>query len=132
MQRTPSAQEVDRSYLAEVLIGEYQCHGLSCVGGPFQHAHAPRRRIRPEYPIVGAETPVQIGRQRIQNRPVTGTWRDGYVELSFTGEWPKEIPQGKPGEVTATLAGWIDGDAGKGRGKIEAHADGAWTATKKP
>jgi hypothetical protein len=66
------------------------------------------------------------------NSPVTGTWRDGYVELSFPGEWPKDAGQGAPGAVTATLAGWIDGDAGKGRGKIEARADGQWTATKRP
>jgi hypothetical protein len=67
-----------------------------------------------------------------QNLPVTGTWRDGYVELSFTGEWPKDAGAGAPGPVLTTLAGWVDGDAGKGRGKIEAHADGIWTATKKP
>ena len=66
------------------------------------------------------------------NRPVTGTWREGYVELSFPGEWPKDAGDGTPGPVTTTLAGWIDGDSGKGRGKVEAHADGQWTATKKP
>jgi hypothetical protein len=66
------------------------------------------------------------------NQPVTGTWRDGYVELSFPGEWPKEADNGKPGPVTTTLAGWIDGDAGKGRGKVEGRADGQWSATKKP
>jgi len=65
-----------------------------------------------------------------ENRAVTGTWRDGYVELSFPGEWPKEAG-GVPGPVTTTLAGWIDGTSGKGRGKIEMRADGIWTATKK-
>jgi hypothetical protein len=65
-------------------------------------------------------------------RPVTGTWRDGYVELSFTGQWPREAAVGTPGEVTTTLAGWIDGDTGKGRGKVEGHADGQWSATRKP
>jgi hypothetical protein len=63
--------------------------------------------------------------------PVTGTWRDGYVELSFTGEWPKDAGAGTPGPALTTLAGWIDGDAGKGRGKIEARADGSWSATRK-
>ena len=29
-----------------------------------------------------------------ENRPITGTWRNGYVELSFAGEWPKESRQG--------------------------------------
>jgi len=63
--------------------------------------------------------------------PVTGTWRNGYVELSFPGEWPKEIPQGTPGPVTAFLSGWIDGDSGKGRMRVEGHADGAWVAKRK-
>src|SRR5260221_14662009 len=49
---------------------------------------------------------------------VTGTWRDGYVELSFATEWPKEARQGAPGPVTAFLAGWIDGNSGKGRMRI--------------
>jgi hypothetical protein len=67
-----------------------------------------------------------------RNVPVTGTWRDGYVELSFTLEWPKEAGAGTPGPALATLAGWFDGDSGKGRGKIEARADGVWTAKKQP
>ena len=64
------------------------------------------------------------------DRPVTGTWRDGYVELSFTGNWAKDA-QGAPGEVTAHLAGWIDGAWGKGRMKVEGRADGQWKATRK-
>jgi hypothetical protein len=63
--------------------------------------------------------------------PVTGTWRDGYVELSFAGEWPKEIKNGAPGAVTAFLSGWIDGDSGKGRMRVDGHADGAWVAKRK-
>ena len=46
--------------------------------------------------------------------PITGTWRNGYVELSFAGEWPKESWKGAPGPVKAFLAGWIDGDSGQG------------------
>jgi hypothetical protein len=65
------------------------------------------------------------------NRAVTGTWRDGYVELTFPGEWPKDRG-GAPGAVTTTLAGWIDGDAAKGRMKVEGRTDGQWTATRKP
>jgi len=57
---------------------------------------------------------------------VTGTWRDGYVELSFPGEWPKESQLGAPGPVTAFLAGWIDGDSGKGRLRVEGRSDGRW------
>ncbi len=60
------------------------------------------------------------------DRPVTGTWRDGYVELTFEAQWPQQRQLGKSGAVTATLAGWIDGDSGKGR------TDGLWTATRKP
>jgi len=66
------------------------------------------------------------------DRPVVGMWRDGYVELTFIGNWPKESLPGAPGEVAASLAGWIDGASGKGRMKVEGRADGQWTATRKP
>jgi hypothetical protein len=36
--------------------------------------------------------------------PVTGTWRDGYVELSFTGEWPKESGGGTAGPAATGTA----------------------------
>jgi hypothetical protein len=61
---------------------------------------------------------------------VKGTWRDGYVELSFPGEWPNKRIDGKPGPVTTTLAGWFDGASGKGRSNIDPRADGQWTATR--
>jgi len=63
--------------------------------------------------------------------PVTGTWRNGYVELTFPGEWPKESRQGTPGPVKVFLAGWIDGDSGKGRMRVEGRSDGAWLAKRK-
>jgi hypothetical protein len=63
--------------------------------------------------------------------PITGTWRNGYVELSFAGEWPKESWKGAPGPVNAFLAGWIDGDSGKGRMRVEGRSDGAWVAKRK-
>jgi hypothetical protein len=63
--------------------------------------------------------------------PVTGMWRDGYVELSFPGEWPKDAGLGTPGPVTASLAGWIDGKSGKGRMRVEGRSDGQWVATRK-
>jgi hypothetical protein len=66
-----------------------------------------------------------------ESRAVTGTWRNGYVELSFVGEWPKESRQGNPGPVNAFLTGWIDGDSGKGRMRVEGRADGAWMAKRK-
>jgi hypothetical protein len=61
------------------------------------------------------------------NQPISGTWRNGYVELSFTGTWP----DGKPGLADATLAGWIDGDSATGRMKVEGRADGQWSAVRK-
>ena len=64
------------------------------------------------------------------NRPVSGTWRNGYVELSFNAEWPAG-QLGKPGSATAILAGWIDGDAASGHMRVESRADGRWTATRK-
>jgi hypothetical protein len=66
-----------------------------------------------------------------EGRAITGTWRNGYVELSFAGEWPKDSRQGAPGEVKAFLTGWIDGDSGKGRMRVEGRADGVWVAQRK-
>jgi len=66
-----------------------------------------------------------------ENLAVEGTWRNGYVELSFDGEWPKESRQGAPGPVKAFLAGWIDGDSGKGRMRVEGRSDGSWVAKRK-
>jgi hypothetical protein len=66
-----------------------------------------------------------------QDKPVTGSWRDGYVELTFPAEWPKG-GLGAPGNMTAALAGWIDGDSAKGRMRVDGRADGPWTATRTP
>jgi hypothetical protein len=66
-----------------------------------------------------------------EDRAITGTWRNGYVELSFAGEWPPESRQGAPGPVNAFLAGWIDGDSGKGRMRVEARSDGTWVTKRK-
>ena len=62
-------------------------------------------------------------------RPVSGTWRDGYVEISFDAQWKFPHLQG---HGAATLAGWIDGDSAGGRMKVEGLTDGRWTATRKP
>lgn len=64
-------------------------------------------------------------------RPVAGTWRDGYIELSFNADWPR-TPLGDGGIAVATIAGWIDGDSAGGRMKVEGRADGRWTALRKP
>jgi len=63
--------------------------------------------------------------------PITGAWRNGFVELAFAGEWPKESRQGAPGPVHAFLSGWIDGDSGKGRMRVEGRSDGTWVAKLK-
>jgi hypothetical protein len=65
-------------------------------------------------------------------RAITGTWRNGYVELTFAGDWPRESPRGAPGPVNAFFAGWIDGNSGKGRMRVEARSDGSWVANRKP
>jgi hypothetical protein len=65
-----------------------------------------------------------------ENLPVRGTWRNGYVELQFTGEWGKDRPQGAPGPAVATLAGWVDGATARGRVKIDGRADGQWVASR--
>ena len=60
------------------------------------------------------------------DQAVNGMWRDGYVELTFSGTWP-----GQPGAVTVTLDGWVDGDSAKGRMKVEGRAMGRWMAVRK-
>jgi hypothetical protein len=59
--------------------------------------------------------------------PVTGLWRNGYLELTFQGTWT----QRDPGDATARLAGWIDGNAAKGRMIVNGRADGVWSGTRK-
>ncbi|MDE1178593.1 MAG: hypothetical protein PW789_18620 [Edaphobacter sp.] len=60
---------------------------------------------------------------------VTGTWRDGYVELSFTGGWQEDATSTLV-PVVARLAGWIDDDKAAGRMKVEGRADGQWSAIR--
>jgi|GEM_PF-431199 len=61
--------------------------------------------------------------------PITGTWRDGYVELSFPFDWPAG-GDGAPGPTKAFMDGWIDGDGAKGRVRVEGRADGMWLAQR--
>jgi hypothetical protein len=60
---------------------------------------------------------------------VTGTWRDGYEELTFTAGWQEE-PKSTPIPAVVTLAGWIDNDTAAGRMKVEGRADGQWTVDR--
>jgi hypothetical protein len=64
------------------------------------------------------------------DEPVTGTWRDGYIEISFPAEWPADR-DGKPGPTTAHLDGWIDDAAAKGRIRLEGRTVGMWAAERK-
>ena len=63
------------------------------------------------------------------DQAISGTWRDGYLELTFSGEW-RDTPKSTPVPAAAVLAGWIDGDSAAGRMKVEGRADGPWTATR--
>jgi hypothetical protein len=64
-----------------------------------------------------------------QSRPVTGTWRDGYVDLTFDAQW--KLP-GLQGHGPATLIGWFDGDSAQGRMNVAGLVAGQWTATRRP
>ena len=64
--------------------------------------------------------------------PVSGTWRDGYIELTFTGQWLDQQTKTVEGPAPTTLAGWIDGASGTGRTRIDGHAEGQWMATRTP
>lgn len=67
------------------------------------------------------------------NLPVEGVWREGYLELTFAGEWPRRnADDPTPGPAKVTLAGWVDGAEGHGRMKVEGRTDGVWTAERKP
>lgn len=90
---------------------------------------------------IGFETSLQLTRdgtkvtgtlnaEQGKTIPVTGTWRDGYIELSFPFDWP-EGTDGAPGPTTAFMDGWIDDRSAKGRIRIDGRADGMWTAERK-
>lgn len=64
-----------------------------------------------------------------EEHPVTGTWRDGYVEFSFPASWIVD-QSGKPKNEVFNFAGWIDGNAAKGRIRVPLSADGQWSATR--
>lgn len=65
-----------------------------------------------------------------ENKALTGTWRDGHIELTFSAEWPSDGRDGAPGPVTALLEGWIDDATAKGRMRVEGRADGPWVAQR--
>lgn len=89
---------------------------------------------------IGFETSLQLAREGTKltgtletepgkTIPVTGTWRDGYVELSFPFDWPQGM-DGAPGPTTAFMDGWIDDTSAKGRIRVDGRADGQWTAQR--
>ncbi len=64
------------------------------------------------------------------NKPITGIWREGHIELSFTGDWPNDGREGASGPATTFLEGWIDDASAKGRMRVEGRADGPWEAQR--
>jgi len=60
-----------------------------------------------------------------EDLPITGTWRNGYVDFRFPGTWAADHAN-----ITAHLEGWFDGDSAEGRMVVEGRADGPWTAAK--
>lgn len=77
--------------------------------------------------LLGTDPPVAVDGtfRRATEVPVTGTWRNGYLEIAFHGD------MGNSGAVTVNLAGWIDGNSAKGRLTISGEADNTWTATRR-
>ncbi len=81
--------------------------------------------------LLGTDAPIEVdgGVRRGSDVPVTGTWRNGYLEIAFHGA----LPGTDPGAVTASFAAWIDGNSAKGRVTISGQRqdDGTWTATRR-
>jgi hypothetical protein len=74
--------------------------------------------------LLGTDEPLEVDGaiRRGTEVPVTGTWRNGYLEIAFHGDL------GNSGGVTVNLAGWIDGNSAKGRLAISGRADNTWAA----
>jgi hypothetical protein len=77
--------------------------------------------------LLGTDVPLEVDGaiRRGTEVPVTGTWRNGYLEIAFHGDF------GNSRGVTVNLAGWIDGNSAKGRLAISGLADTTWTATRR-
>jgi hypothetical protein len=57
--------------------------------------------------------------------PISGTWRDGYVQFSFTA-----VASDTKEPYRVRFAGWVDDDKATGRIEAEGQADGKWSATR--
>ncbi|HUR19927.1 MAG TPA: hypothetical protein VMZ90_03910 [Vicinamibacterales bacterium] len=79
--------------------------------------------------LLGTDVPLEVDGavRRSTEVPVTGTWRNGYLEIAFHGT----LPGSDPGGVTVNLAGWIDGNSAKGRLAISGRNDNTWAATRR-
>jgi len=64
------------------------------------------------------------------DKPGSGAWGAGEVELSVGGGWPHDGRDGAPGPVTAFLEGWVDDASAKGRMRVAGRADGQWVAQR--
>jgi len=90
--------------------------------GPFQGT----MKLTRDGPNVSGTWSGDLG----EKKPVIGTWREGYVELSFVADWPQGR-DGAPGPNKAVLEGWIDDGTAKGRMRVDGRADGVWVAQRK-
>ncbi|HEY8997676.1 MAG TPA: hypothetical protein VIM60_07240 [Edaphobacter sp.] len=57
--------------------------------------------------------------------PISGTWRDGYVQFSFTA-----LTSDTKEPYLVRFAGWVDDDKAAGRVQAVGQADGRWSATR--
>jgi len=62
--------------------------------------------------------------------PVTGRWRNGYVEIEFEGIFPAYPATGPAGPAAVTFAGWIDGGGMNGRVRVANRSEGTVTLEK--
>ena len=60
--------------------------------------------------------------------PVSGTWREGYVEFGFTGSMPRDAASEA---VNVRFAGWVDGSSATGNVRFENTAAGRWTGARR-
>ena len=65
-----------------------------------------------------------------EKKPMTGTWREGYIELS-SSRTGRKAEMVRPVPMKAVLEGWIDDATAKGRMRVDGRADGVWVAQRK-
>jgi hypothetical protein len=66
----------------------------------------------------------------VNDLPVTGRWRNGYVEIEFEGTFPEFPATGPAGPAAVTFAGWIEDGAMRGRVRVANRSEGTVTFAK--